>query len=164
MFAVQRIEIHPDFNFVDQTGLNNVALLQLANPVVFSDCLNAACLPTTFDSRLVEKLDNCYITGWGQIAATFLPRPNVLREGRVGFDDQLNNVRLFTARGRTAGGDVIDSCIGDNGGPLVCERDGAFVVEGITFETGCGFLSRPSVYIRVDGVLAFIREFVSDLR
>lgn len=59
--SVQRVVTHQDYN--PRTEANDIALIQLNSPVVFSDVVQPACLPQT--TVAASAFSNCYISGWG---------------------------------------------------------------------------------------------------
>lgn len=60
---IMRIILHPDY--VDAGFINDISLLQMESPVIFSDYVRPICLPpansTLRDSRM------CTVIGWGQL-------------------------------------------------------------------------------------------------
>lgn len=61
--TISRIIIHPgylDFGFV-----NDISLLQMDSPVVFSDYVRPVCLPQPDQELKNEQL--CTVIGWGQL-------------------------------------------------------------------------------------------------
>lgn len=58
-----RIILHPDY--VDAGFINDISLLQMESPVIFSDYVRPICLPpansTLRDGRM------CTVIGWGQL-------------------------------------------------------------------------------------------------
>ncbi|XP_054442686.1 inactive serine protease 39-like [Pteronotus mesoamericanus] len=79
--AVNRVIVHRDFN-KNHYMANDVALLQLRQPVTFTAHVLPACLPgprVTLPPRTA-----CWITGWGMVTEdTLLPRPFQLQEAQV---------------------------------------------------------------------------------
>lgn len=61
--TVERIVIHP--GYVDTGYINDISLLQLETPVIFSDYVRPVCLPALHQLPLDGTL--CTIIGWGQL-------------------------------------------------------------------------------------------------
>lgn len=61
--TVIRIFIHP--GYIDTGYINDISLLQLDSPVVFSDYVRPVCLPVPHQLPLDGTL--CTIIGWGQL-------------------------------------------------------------------------------------------------
>ncbi|NXP95405.1 ACRO protein, partial [Passerina amoena] len=61
--AVRRIRrLVKHQNYVAATAMNNIALLELDQPVECSDYIQLGCVPDS--SLAVSKLKTCYIAGW----------------------------------------------------------------------------------------------------
>ncbi|NXK42540.1 ACRO protein, partial [Piprites chloris] len=58
---IKRILIHK--HFMDGSKRNNIALLELDQPVECSDYIQLGCVPKA--SLRVSHLKTCYIAGWG---------------------------------------------------------------------------------------------------
>nr|XP_025039239.1 acrosin-like isoform X2 [Pelodiscus sinensis] len=64
---------------------NDIALLELSQPIVCNDYAQLACLP---DARTeVSKLVHCYISGWGVTQETSLETADILQEAKVHLID-----------------------------------------------------------------------------
>jgi len=57
-----------------------------------------------------------------------------------------------------------DACLGDSGGPMMCQRDdGKWLLLGITSNgDGCGRAGRPGVYTKVSNYLNWIANVTSE--
>ncbi|NWI96832.1 PRS56 protease, partial [Pitta sordida] len=152
--SVRRILPHPKFN--PKTFHGDLALLELAVPLVLSATVSPVCLP----SGPTEPSPGtpCYIAGWGSLYEEG-PVADVVMEAQVPLLSQetcrgalgkdLLTSAMFCA-GYLSGG--IDSCQGDSGGPLACQDPTShhFVLYGITsWGDGCGERGKPGVYTRV---------------
>ncbi|NWI63379.1 ACRO protein, partial [Todus mexicanus] len=134
---------------------NDIALLELDQPVRCSNYIQLACVPDT--SQHLSDLTNCHISGWGSVSARSGYPTDVLQEAQV----QLINLRLCNSShwyhgaihnhnvcaGYPQGG--IDTCQGDSGGPLMCQDRNAdyFWLVGVTsWGKGCARPQQPGVY------------------
>ncbi|XP_074669714.1 acrosin-like [Strix aluco] len=152
---IKRLLVHEHYSSVSER--NDIALLELDQPVQGSDSVQLACVPDA--SLRVSELTTCYVSGWGSINARceFLKTARVLREAKV----RLINVN-FCNSSRWYRGAIhphnlcagypqvgIDTCQGDSGGPLVCKDNDAdyFWLVGVTsWGRGCARAKRPGVY------------------
>ncbi|XP_015276328.1 PREDICTED: transmembrane protease serine 9 [Gekko japonicus] len=165
--GVGHIVKHPSYN--TDTADYDVALLHLADPLVFTKYVQPVCLPAA--SHVFPPGRKCLISGWGYLKEDFLVKPELLQKATVELLDQTLCASLYTnaltdrmlCAGYLEG--KIDSCQGDSGGPLVCkEPSGRFFLAGIvSWGIGCAEANRPGVYARVtklrDWILHTIATF-----
>ena len=58
-------------------------------------------------------------------------------------------------------GGRIDSCAGDSGGPLLCQKDQVWIVYGITsFGEGCGRQGKYGIYAKVPNYSEWIERTI----
>ncbi|KAM9245383.1 acrosin-like isoform 1-T1 [Leptosomus discolor] len=150
---IKQLVVHK--HYCNVTQKNDIALLELDQPVQCSYHVQLACVPDT--SLRVSELKACYISGWGATKARSGGSRAVLREAEVPLIDAklCNSSRWYRGAihphnlcaGYPQGG--IDTCQGDSGGPLVCKDNHAdyFWLVGVTsWGTGCARPKRPGVY------------------
>ncbi|KAM8795041.1 transmembrane protease serine 9 [Eudromia elegans] len=163
---VTRVIQHPLFNPVILDF--DVALLELARPLVFNKYIQPVCLPLAVQKFPVGK--KCVISGWGDTQEGNGTQPESLQKASVGIIDQetcnlLYNFSL-TDRMICAGflEGKVDSCQGDSGGPLACEETpGVFYLAGIvSWGIGCAQPKKPGVYSRVSKFKAWILETMAE--
>ncbi|XP_055556380.1 acrosin-like [Falco cherrug] len=155
--AVRRLLVHQHYWNVTQR--NDIALLELDQPVQCNSYVQLACVPDA--SLRVSELTACYVSGWGARKAR-----GEWPKRRSAYALQEAQVHLIDARvcnssgwyrgaihshnicaGYPQGG--IDTCQGDSGGPLVCQDKSAdyFWLVGVTsWGTGCARARKPGVY------------------
>ncbi|NXP96074.1 ACRO protein, partial [Passerina amoena] len=153
VFEIKKLLKHKNYDEV--TARNNIALLELDQPVECSDYIQLGCVPDS--SVPVSKLKTCYIAGWRNTPDSG-PSPSlVLQEAKVRLIDvQLcNSSRWYggavhpqdLCAGYPRGG--IDTCQGDIGGPLVCKDhvgDYFWLVGLASWGRGCVGEKRPGVF------------------
>ncbi|XP_049588520.1 serine protease 33 [Syngnathus scovelli] len=158
---VARFILHPDYSPV--TNDNDIAVLELASPVAFTDYIRPVCLADTGSS--VPAGTQVWVTGWGTIQTGVpLPLPQELQEVRVPIvsNSDCNDVyggitSNMICAGTEAGGR--DSCQGDSGGPLVSKtgNTSTYVQLGVvSFGRGCALPDIPGVYARVSEYRSWI--------
>ncbi|KAM4889346.1 transmembrane protease serine 9 [Thomomys bottae] len=163
--GLQRVLLHPRYNpsLLDF----DVALLELARPLVFNKHIQPVCLPLAIQKFPVGR--KCMISGWGNMQEGNATKPDVLQKASVGVIEQkvcssLYNFSL-TDRMLCAGflEGRVDSCQGDSGGPLACEEPpGVFYLAGIvSWGIGCAQASKPGVYARVTRLMGWILHIIS---
>ncbi|CAN8175923.1 unnamed protein product [Coccothraustes coccothraustes] len=161
---IQRLLKHQ--NYVAATAMNNIALLELEQPVECSDYIQLGCVPDS--SLAVSELKTCYVAGW-RATPENAPSPRlVLQEAKVRLIDvQLcNSSRWYggavhpqdLCAGYPRGG--IDTCQGDIGGPLVCKdhaEENFWLVGLASWGRGCARARRPGIFTSTQHFHSWIR-------
>ncbi|XP_071624247.1 acrosin-like [Heliangelus exortis] len=151
--SIRHLLVHEHYD--SSSEANDIALLELDQPVQCSPYIQTACVPNA--SLRVSELTACYVSGWGATTARSRGSSDVLQEARVRLIDVslCNSSWLYRGTihphnlcaGYLQGG--IDTCQGDSGGPLVCKGSSAdcFWLVGLTsWGEGCARPRRPGVY------------------
>ncbi|KAM4571681.1 chymotrypsin-like elastase family member 2A [Fundulus diaphanus] len=145
---------------------NDIALIKLETPVIFSDTIHAACLPP--GGFILPHDAPCYVTGWGRLY-TGGPIADILQQALLPVVDYATCSKYdwwgsqVTETMVCAGGDgVVSGCNGDSGGPLNCQgSDGSWEVHGIvSFGSGlsCNYYKKPTVFTQVSSFLDWINN------
>uniref|UniRef100_A0A3Q1GR93 ST14 transmembrane serine protease matriptase n=1 Tax=Acanthochromis polyacanthus TaxID=80966 RepID=A0A3Q1GR93_9TELE len=158
---LKRIISHPDYN--EMTFDYDIALLELSEPLKFTDTIRPICLPAP--SHVFPAGMPCWVTGWGALREGG-QKARILQKAQVKIiNDTVCNVVTegqVTSRmlcsGFLAGG--VDACQGDSGGPLACfEESGKWFQVGIvSWGEGCARRNKPGVYSRVTKLRAWIKK------
>ncbi|CAL8093696.1 unnamed protein product [Orchesella dallaii] len=156
--SVSRIVKHKRFSL--QTFLNDIALLKLDRPVAFTDRIRPICLPS--GTKDIESDPQLLVAGWGQTtykgtSSSVLRKVTVFGVTSKECGNIYNGISPagITAEMVCAGGQGVDSCIGDSGGPLIQLVKNRYEQVGIvSFGRECG--SYPGVYTRVYSFLNWI--------
>uniref|UniRef100_A0A3P8T8K2 ST14 transmembrane serine protease matriptase n=1 Tax=Amphiprion percula TaxID=161767 RepID=A0A3P8T8K2_AMPPE len=158
---LKRIISHPDYNRM--TFDYDIALLELSEPLKFTDTIRPICLPAP--SHVFPAGMSCWVTGWGALREGG-QKARILQKAQVKIinDTVCNTVTegQVTSRmlcsGFLAGG--VDACQGDSGGPLVCfEESGKWFQVGIvSWGEGCARRYKPGVYTRLTKLRAWIKK------
>uniref|UniRef100_A0A8C3NFT1 Acrosin n=1 Tax=Geospiza parvula TaxID=87175 RepID=A0A8C3NFT1_GEOPR len=154
---IQRLLVHQ--HYVAATARNDIALVELEQPVECSDYIQLGCVPDASQGHGLgtwgDGLGTDRDTGWAQ---TGTRGPNmVLQEAKVHLMDTelCNSSRWYAGAvhadnlcaGYPQGG--IDTCQGDSGGPLVCkdnEADYYWLVGLNSWGRGCDRARHPGIY------------------
>ncbi|NXQ58972.1 ACRO protein, partial [Anthoscopus minutus] len=150
---IERLLMHQDYDA--DSEWNNIALLELEQPVECSDYIQLGCVPDS--SLAVAQLKTCFMAGWRASPGSGVTPGTVLQEAKVRLIDvQLcNSSRWYggalhpqdLCAGYPRGG--IDTCQGDIGGPLVCKDpvgDYFWLVGLASWGRGCAGDKRPGVF------------------
>ena len=168
MIDIENITIHPEFIIGNEMhpGDYDVAIVKLKRPAVFHKLVHSICLPDMETSFPTGK--TCFATGWGKQVENATVYSDVLREVEVNLvSKEICNSNIsyngtiherYLCAGFQAGGK--DSCVGDSGGPLACQKDdGSFILSGIvTWGEGCARANKYGVYLDVRYMLPFIES------
>ncbi|XP_038158952.1 transmembrane protease serine 9-like [Cyprinodon tularosa] len=167
--TVTRIIIHPEYN--KPRFNNDIALLKMSEPVVFSNYISPVCL-AAFNSTF-NNGEDAWVTGWGKIGFHEpLPSPGKLLEvdAKIVGTPQCNcdysntDVDSITdnmiCAGFREGGK--GTCLGDSGGPLVSQQGDRWIQAGIVnFAVGCAKPKFPTVYARVSQFESWIKSHIT---
>uniref|UniRef100_A0A8D0FIK1 Peptidase S1 domain-containing protein n=1 Tax=Strix occidentalis caurina TaxID=311401 RepID=A0A8D0FIK1_STROC len=161
MRNIKRLLVHPRYSNI--TKRNDIALLELDQPVQYGYYVQLACVPDA--SLRVSELTTCYVSGWGAMTARCeFPKSahtagDLATSCRVHLIDLnlCNSSRWYRGAvhphnlcaGSPQGG--IDTCQGggDSSGPLVCKDNSAdyFWFVGVTScGRGCARAKRTRIY------------------
>ena len=135
---------------------NDIALLSLASPAELGVGVGLVCLPDTIHQLPFDDLNKrCWITGWGHLSNWGF-NPNALMQASLPIvsEQQCKNAYpgeiddSMLCAGLDEGG--IGPCNGDVGGPLVCEFNGTWYLEGVSsWGHGCAQPDFYGVYTKV---------------
>ncbi|XP_055562762.1 acrosin-like [Falco cherrug] len=162
---IKQLLVHQHFSNI--TRRNDIALLELEQPVQCNSYVQLACVPDA--SLRVSELAECYVSGWGARTARAGGSAYVLQEAQVHLIDAgvCNSSGWYRGAihthnicaGYPQGG--IDTCQGDSGGPLVCQDKSAdyFWLVGLTsWGMGCARAKKPGVYTSTQHFYNWILE------
>nr|XP_012297105.1 testisin [Aotus nancymaae] len=150
----------------------DIALVKLSTPVTYTNHIQPICLlASTFE---FENRTDCWVTGWGNIQEDEkLPYPYTLQEVQVAIinNTMCNHLFLKSDFRTDIFGDMIcagdaqggkDSCFGDSGGPLACDKDGMWYQVGVvSWGVGCGRPNRPGVYTNISQHFGWIQKLMA---
>ncbi|CAN8176050.1 unnamed protein product [Coccothraustes coccothraustes] len=80
---IERLLVHKEYSPADQS--NDIALLELNEPVQCSSYIQLACVPNATVN--VAQLESCYVAGWGATSARSQKSSDVLQEAKVHLID-----------------------------------------------------------------------------
>ncbi|XP_076326318.1 serine protease hepsin-like [Tachypleus tridentatus] len=168
---ISRIIIYPDY--IDRGFMNDLVVLRMDKPVHFSDYTRPICLPEAGDDVRKWKGQPCTVTGWGKLFEIGHIFPDTLQELQLPIipTEDCRKRTLFLPLYRITdnmfcaayenGGR--DACLGDSGGPLMCEESGRWTLVGVTSNgDGCGRAGRPGVYTKVSKYVQWIYSVMTD--
>ena len=156
-YQVEKVIVHPDFiNNVDLP--NDIALVLLKNPIVYSEFIQPACIsekPPVFNSKIEQS---CVTLGWGW--TRFNKFAQFLRQGSMELIDSKKCQVRFWSNYKVldstfcAGNKMANACSGDSGGPLMCLdfKSGKYFLYGVISwgDTACRRGQSATVFTRVD--------------
>ncbi|XP_042326815.1 acrosin [Sceloporus undulatus] len=165
----KRVVEHAEYQPYHQT--NDIALIELDEPVLCNDYIQPACLPD--DSVNVSTMSHCYVAGWGFTHEKSKMTSDILKEAKVDLISvhKCNSTNWYygsiTDNNLCAGfeGGGIDTCQGDSGGPLMCResRSERFWAVGITsWGMGCARVQKPGVYTSTQLFYDWIQSYTTE--
>ena len=162
--AVASIKKHPNFDI--STFQNNIAVLELAEPVSLTEYPNIkpACLPEAGALFPGEAI----VSGWGKVAEGSHSTASLYEVGVTVFSDGECGNQLtedMICAGVMVGGK--GTCQGDSGGPLVAEdpaRNNSMSLIGVvSFAEGCAARDNLTVYAEVSHFIDWLGEQMPNL-
>jgi len=166
-FLVEKVVVHPLYEFTPQADRYDVALLKLDKPATIMPHVSPICLPDpttpTYDGV------RGFVSGWGATDPEKNTRPKTLQAVDV---ITINNteceewhrtagirVRVFSemmCAGHREGGR--DACQGDSGGPLMTkDDDGVWSLIGlVSAGYSCAKPGQPGIYHRLSETVGWI--------
>ncbi|XP_044614812.1 kallikrein-1-like isoform X1 [Equus asinus] len=169
-FLVAKSFPHPAFNLSLLENNNrlpgedyshDLMLLQLAQPAQITAAVQVLALP----AQEPVLGSTCYASGWGSIEPDKFTYPDELRcvdltllSNDVCDNAHSQNVTEYMlCAGHLEGGK--DTCVGDSGGPLIC--DGVF--QGVTSwgHIPCGRPNKPAVYTKLIPHVQWIQDTIA---
>ncbi|CAD7083715.1 unnamed protein product [Hermetia illucens] len=156
--AVTSIIKHRRFD--PDTYNNDIALLRLRKPVVFSKSIRPICLPRiNYDPA--GRIGT--VVGWGRTSEGG-ELPGIVNHVKVPIltigdcrNQKYKSSRITTSM-LCAGKPNQDSCQGDSGGPLLLSSGYKYHIVGIvSWGVGCGREGYPGVYTRVSKFVPWIK-------
>uniref|UniRef100_A0A8C6YDS4 Peptidase S1 domain-containing protein n=1 Tax=Naja naja TaxID=35670 RepID=A0A8C6YDS4_NAJNA len=159
-------------NYQPRQQINDIALVELDDPVKCTDYIQPACLP---DSSVdVSSMAHCYIAGWGYTREKDKAPSDILKEAKVDLipTEKCNSSNWYYGSISTSNlcagfeGGGIDTCqVADSGGPLLCRenRSERYWIVGVTaWGLGCARAQKPGVYTSTqnfyDWILGYTKE------
>lgn len=173
-------------NYEHDMPRKDIAMLRLHKRAEETRLIKYACLPSMIPGATGRKVqkgqfndpvpgESCTVAGWGRTLPeddTFpeylnyvklTVHSNALCSGK-NTDEHNYNIGhdMYCASGTAMSddygfGNARDACMGDSGGPMLCEKDGKQVVNGIvSFGYECAATDEPGVYTKVSSYLDWI--------
>ncbi|XP_004373466.1 brain-specific serine protease 4 [Trichechus manatus latirostris] len=164
------VQPHPMYSWKEGARAD-IALVRLERPIQFSERILPICLPD--NSVHFPPNTDCWIAGWGSIYnGVPLAHPRTLKKLKVPIIDTNVCSRLYwwgAGQGAITE-DMLcagylegekDACLGDSGGPLMCQVDGTWLLAGIiSWGEGCAERNRPGVYISLTAHRSWVQRIV----
>ncbi|XP_035493644.1 coagulation factor VII isoform X2 [Scophthalmus maximus] len=162
---VQVVEIIMHEKYVPRTADNDIALLRLAAPIVYTPYAVPACLPTRpLAERGLWAVSLHTVSGWGR-RGELGPTSHILRRLKV---PRIRTQQCVEDSGVTLTDNMFcagyieglqDSCKGDSGGPLVtCYKKTNFLLGIVSWGKGCARPGNYGIYTRVSNYLDWIHN------
>ncbi|XP_039761219.1 uncharacterized protein LOC120634571 isoform X2 [Pararge aegeria] len=159
---VRQIVLHP--RYAPRGFRNDIALLRV-EPLPLHARLRPACLPPLRAQPPAGH--HCTVVGWGQLYEHERVFPDTLQEVElpvISTAECRRRTRLLPlyrvtddmfCAGYERGGR--DACLGDSGGPLMCQEADRWYIYGVTSNGyGCARANRPGVYTKVSHYIEWI--------
>ncbi|KAI3366178.1 hypothetical protein L3Q82_010005 [Scortum barcoo] len=162
---IQVSEIIMHKNYTKHNANNDIALLRLASPIVYTPYATPACLPTRpLAERELWAIRMHTVSGWGRRTENGptshillrLQVPRIPTQQCVEDSGVVLTENMFCAGYNES---QQDSCKGDSGGPLVTKyKKTVFLLGLVSWGKGCARLGNYGIYTRVSNYLEWIHN------
>uniref|UniRef100_A0A1B0ADI6 Peptidase S1 domain-containing protein n=1 Tax=Glossina pallidipes TaxID=7398 RepID=A0A1B0ADI6_GLOPL len=175
--SVDRVFPHDSFNMSVNGIRFDVALLRLSSSVTYTDFIRPICLPLNDSLQSLDFVGySLIIAGWGHYNSENV-MSNVLQKATVNVvphrkcDLQFRKYYIALSKQEICaeGTGIIDTCLGDSGGPLMYEdygmhKIGQWYLIGITSfgRSSCGTGSLPGIYTRVSEYINWMLNTITN--
>ncbi|CAJ0919603.1 unnamed protein product [Ranitomeya imitator] len=161
-FKLKQIIIYEPYT--SETHQNDIALLELSDPVNYNPNTRSVCLPSMSENFADDK--SCYVTGWGALVSEGPSLPTlqqaevkIINSNLCGSQQMYGNIidPSMICAGYVEG--RIDACQGDSGGPLVTTQNNRkwMLIGIVSFGYGCALRNKPGIYSRV----TYLRNWIN---
>ncbi|XP_065604023.1 vitamin K-dependent protein C-like isoform X2 [Cyrtonyx montezumae] len=159
-------------NYSKLTSDNDIAMLHLAEPVMYNKYMLPICLPTRdlAEHELTTRGRQMLVTGWGSTSdemrnysalLSYIEIPIVPKNECAQVMTNMISDNMLCAGSL---GDRKDSCSGDSGGPLATKyKDTWFLVGLVSWGEGCGRKEKFGVYTKVSQYLEWIQHHINKM-
>lgn len=162
---LQVMEVIMHEEYVGSTADNDIALLRLASPIVYTPYAVPACLPTRpLAEHHLWAVAMHTVSGWGRRAENG-PTSSVLRRlkvPRIRTQQCVEESGVVLTQNMFCAGYIEgqqDSCKGDSGGPLVTKyKDTTFLLGIVSWGKGCARPGTYGIYTRVSNYLEWVHN------
>ncbi|XP_070507106.1 trypsin 3A1-like [Chironomus tepperi] len=161
VLSIVKHYVHPQYN--SKTNDYDFAILRLNSTIRYSRNIQPARLPDEDSTLSVGQ--ECTVSGWGVQSFNDLSDPPIqimmttlqvydFNQCKLDYEKVFQNIteRMLCA---SVPDGTRDSCLGDSGGPLICNGTLWGVV---SFGYGCAIKDYPGIYSYVPTVLGWIKK------
>lgn len=159
IYEVDKVINHEDYQLILNFPMNDIALLRLATPFVFSEACQPIGLPNKGEK--VEPETPTVVTGWGETKSSpFNGRLQMIVIPTISIEScrEAYNFTKIPVEGRicamTPDGSK-DSCQGDSGGPMVVDKQ---LVGIVSWGIDCAVKGNPGIYTEVQHYRDWIEQ------
>uniref|UniRef100_A0A1Q3FFC3 CLIP domain-containing serine protease n=1 Tax=Culex tarsalis TaxID=7177 RepID=A0A1Q3FFC3_CULTA len=165
------IKLHPSYQPDSVQQHHDIALIELAQPVRYSDFLRPICLPEPNLEPGLQQGKILSVCGWGRTDLFNVDMSSPIKmKASLPFVEQSRCGELYRSqalslvRGQICAGGRKDkdSCAGDSGSPLMYydRREAVWVLSGVVSRgtSTCGTVDRPGIYTNVREYLPWIKK------
>ncbi|XP_054844504.1 acrosin-like [Eublepharis macularius] len=162
--SIKRLVEHEQFN--PTTYNNDIALVELSQPVECNDYVQPACLP---DGNLkIHDDSRCYFSSWGNVDSQNFANPKHLQDVKISLQNPWacngtiwynKRIKDYNVCGVAWKGGI--DCQGDGGGPLMCKEDNSelyWVVGLNSWGSGCKKPGIPGVFVTTRPFFSWIER------
>ncbi|XP_022217939.2 serine protease easter [Drosophila obscura] len=158
--GLEQVIIHPRYSKSDQSQVNDIALIRLAQPALLNEFVEPICLPNK--QLRADELQGLIteVGGWQAKSSPRLKKSTVTITSMEECQNKYAIRNLHLQPTQLCGAANSNECHGNGGGPLMLFKNGSYLLAGlISFgPVPCPNPNWPDVYTRVASYVDWIQE------
>lgn len=161
---IEEIKVHPLYNKDSISQANDIAMIRLGEPVLFSDYVQPICLPNK--QLRADELEGLVteVGGWQAKSSTRMQKSQVLITSIERCQQQYAAHKVDIKASQLCGEANTEECHGNAGGPLMLLKNGQYLLGGLLSfgPVPCPSRGWPDIYTRVASYIDWIHENLAE--
>ncbi|SPP80361.1 blast:Serine protease easter [Drosophila guanche] len=156
--GVEQVISHPLYNRTDESQVNDIALIRLAQPALVNQFVEPICLPNK--QLRADELEGLIteVAGWQAKSSSRMKKSTVTITSIEECQKKYARQNLHLQSSQLCGAANSNECHGNSGGPLMLYKNGGYLLGGLVSfgPVPCPNPDWPDVYTRVASYVDWI--------